>query len=627
MSIELPAYLPYVEEPDTTSEKAEAVTLSLRACATAVSDTETWATKGGVPEGWTGDDAEAAGHARTRFADRTEAIVAALTRATTACDRFTERMDRLEDRREDLNADVVGINDAILALKNTIDNATEPDPGWEEQAARLRTKAANLTGRIEDWQTDVDDAQQTLAQAFQAVDTVGEGQQQATRDPDVDDLLRDLGPISEDPEAVNAWWEGLTDAEREALLVTHPELVGSLNGLPAGDRDEANRAMLQRDLEFLQGFEDRDEELTGEQERLKEQIDKTLEAIANGEAMTDPSTGEPIDTNLLLYMPQAFGNDGAVAIAYGDPDTADHTAIFVPGTTHSMTSIDSAGDDALSLFTEASKSGQSVSSIAWIGYDAPSYNPTDLIDNLLEGGDIGNVALEYFAEAGGTRLSDFVDGLRASDEGDRSHMTVVGHSYGATTVAHAAEDGLDVDSIALIGSPGAGQDVDHASEFDLPPGAEVYVGSADNDPITWLGRDGVIGLGNDPAHEDFGATRFEVDPGEEFTGGGIISEGINDTHSSYFEGESLENLGKIVSNEDAGPGGVTVVEGRDQSGHDYLIDYGVRTGQEFVEDHTYLDEAIEGGGKVIDKTGEVISDVGEGIVDSLGSFSFRGRWG
>ena len=621
MTIELPDYLPYIAEPDSTEEKAVAVTLSLRACATVVSDVETWAVTGGVPEGWSGDDADAAGHARTRFAGRTEAIAAALTKATTACDTFAEALGRLEARRERLNSDVVALNDGILALKNTIANATEPDPGWETQAATARTNAANLAGRITTWRTDVDDAQETLARAFQEVDTVAEGQHQSTQDPDVPALLGELRPIADDPEAVYDWWKGLSAAEREALLVTHPELVGSLNGVPTGDRDEANRAQLERDLRLIEGFEERGEDLDGEQERLKEQVEKTQEAIEKGETRTDPSTNEPIDTNLLLYLPGAFSGDGAVAVSYGDPDTADNTAIFVPGTTHSGTSIDSAGGDALDLFFEASKSGESIASIAWIGYDAPSYSPSSLVDKLLEAGDIGNVGLEFLANTGGERLSDFVDGLRATDQGEQSHMTVIGHSYGATTVAHAAADGLDVDAIALIGSPGASENIDHASQFDLPAGADVYVGSADNDPITWLGNETVVGLGNDPAHEDFGATRFHVDPGDEFTGGGIFSEGINDTHSSYFEGESLENLGSIVTDRDED---VQVVEGRDQAGHDYLIDYGVRSGQEFIEDHTYIDEAVEGAGIVIEETGDVLSDVGQGFVDSLESFG--GMW-
>ncbi len=48
------------------------------------------------------------------------------------------------------------------------------------------------------------------------------------------------------------------------------------------------------------------------------------------------------------------------------------------------------------------------------------------------------------------------------------------------------------------------------------PEGKVYVGAADNDFVTWLGRDGDLGMGRDPAQADFGATVFPVAPGEEF---------------------------------------------------------------------------------------------------------------
>ena len=203
----------------------------------------------------------------------------------------------------------------------------------------------------------------------------------------------------------------------------------------------------------------------------------------------------------MIFAPGAFGGDGAVAVAYGNPDTADHTSINVPGLQTNMNGIGGVSTDAYNVFKSASASNTgSVASIAWIGYNAPDINsPTGFIDTLLQVGDVENVAMERFATAGGHHLSSFVDGLRASDVGDQSHLTVIGHSYGSTTVGHAAtDDGLAADDIILAGSPGAGDNVYTASQL----GDNVWVGASDNDPVSWLGRrGGEIGLGMDPTNE------------------------------------------------------------------------------------------------------------------------------
>src|SRR5204863_1281428 len=40
------------------------------------------------------------------------------------------------------------------------------------------------------------------------------------------------------------WWAGLDAAERSRLTEQRPELVGGLDGVPAADRDRANRRRL-----------------------------------------------------------------------------------------------------------------------------------------------------------------------------------------------------------------------------------------------------------------------------------------------------------------------------------------------------------------------------------------------
>jgi pimeloyl-ACP methyl ester carboxylesterase len=165
---------------------------------------------------------------------------------------------------------------------------------------------------------------------------------------------------------------------------------------------------------------------------------------------------------------------------------------------------------------------------------------------------------------------------------------VIGHSYGSTTTAHAAADGLDADSLVLIGSPGAGGGVHDASGLNMPEG-QVFVGSASHDPVTWLGGEipiqvpgglgldpihlGNLGLGDDPSQGDFGAINFEVDDGQSFHGaGGLVNTGLMQNHTSYFDqgNPALDNMAHVVSGH-----GDEVIDtgGRDQDAHDYLYDW------------------------------------------------------
>ena len=127
-------------------------------------------------------------------------------------------------------------------------------------------------------------------------------------------------------------------------------------------------------------------------------------------------------------------------------------------------------------------------------------------------------------------------------------MTVIGHSYGSTTVADAAAGyAMRTNDAILIGCPGT--DLAHnAGDFHLAPGGHVFVGAASTDPITQLGGlpqihvpgTGVnLALGADPALDGFGSTRFKAEvPGLTF----------ND-HSHYYERgtESLFSMADIVS--------------------------------------------------------------------------------
>lgn len=148
------------------------------------------------------------------------------------------------------------------------------------------------------------------------------------------------------------------------------------------------------------------------------------------------------------------------------------------------------------------------------------------------------------------------------------------------------------------------------------PAGQVFVGAADNDPVSWLGgEDGVlpgswddsIGLGQDPAQSDFGATVFGVDNGEEFHGpGGLLDTGFKQNHVNYFDdgNPALATMADVVS---GNSGAVVDTGGRAQEAHDYLYDW---VGDEAR--HHVVDPVVE----TYDNVSEGVNDAVEGAQDA-----------
>ncbi|WP_322921666.1 alpha/beta hydrolase [Nocardioides renjunii] len=629
-TIAVPAWLP--REPELeVQESSGAVLTDVRAAATAVSDVADWARANGAPDDFAGDAADAADHAVTRFAGDTDVVHAALERGALAIDTFLTAMrqrrtehDELMERRQRLNDD----REALLAR---IEGATADQvEALQAEASALRQRFTSYHQDLVAWRDRVDADEQAAVRALAAVDELAEGVT-AAADPtrvDTGALAAELRRLGTDTDAVNAWWNGLSQAERNALMISDPDLVGNTNGVPTGDRDEANTSAVQRDIEYLLGLQASGQDLSASEQRWLENAQSIELAVANASSAQYAALG--VDAFVMAYQPHAFGGDGIAAVAYGDPDTADHTAVYVPGIMQDGTQIDENGAQALNLYEETLNSmlaedpprPGSVSTIAWIGYDSPNFNPEsmwpwDLGDSA---GDVGHTVTEANAQAGGLALSQFVDGLNSThSEGDQPHLTVIGHSYGSTTSSYAAVGGMDADSLVLIGSPGASEGAHHASDLNMPPG-QVFVGAADNDPVSWLGgEDGLLpgswddslGLGQDPAQSDFGAHVFGVDNGQEFHGpGGLVSTGFMQNHVNYFDdgNPALANMADIVSgNSDD----VVDTGGRTQDAHDYLYDW---AGEEVQ--HHVVEPVVETYEDVRDGVVQTYEGVRDGVVDT-----------
>lgn len=353
------------------------------------------------------------------------------------------------------------------------------------------------------------------------------------------------------PADLRRWWQSLSPPEQDQLVRALPRLVGAADGLPARDRDRANRCRLTADL------------ASGARGAVTTAA--VLDSVGD---RIDPANGAPLPALLLDYDPAAFGGDGRAAVALGDPDLAEDVAVLVPGFGSDLDALPGVTRDALALQQAASTPGSPASVLAWIGYNAPDGSPVAPdADRSLRLRDAAGVAGESAAILGAARLDRLLGGLGlpgGTPADPPAHLTVVGHSYGSTTAAHAfaagtaSPGGPPADDLVLLGSPGAGGGAERA--VDLHPGhgrgaPGVHVAADDHDPVTWLGGPGSSGLGPDPAQAAFGAHRLPTDPGDPLPRAGApgLVEQARHHHGAYLDpdGRTLAAVADVVRGDPA----------------------------------------------------------------------------
>ncbi|MFE6054441.1 alpha/beta hydrolase [Kitasatospora sp. NPDC056446] len=437
-------------------------------------------------------------------------------------------------------------------------------------------QAKQIQARITAALNEADHTDQTISARLAHLATnasSGTGLDSATvkADTDAADALQQIPAAGTDPNSVKTWWNGLTDAQQQRMILNHPDQLGNLDGIPAAARDQANRTNLKNliqdrrrqlaDLgpepEKYLGYVKGEPVTNPEYEKWKAKRDALNEKIAGFQSIQDRLDGKMDDgvggpgyNPPLLLLGIGDQGQGRAIVSWGDPDKARNVSSLVPGLNSTLAGV--GGGDAMTakrIYDSAVKSAgdnretPSVASVFWLGYDAPQ----------LDG---PSVLMQDRADEGGAAYNKFLTGLRATHEGAPAHMTAQGHSYGSLVVGQATQHpgGLPVDDIVLVGSPGVG--VDKASQLGI--GADhVYVGTAKYDPVAaapapgmfipgWAAVEAITNPdgswhGTDPASESFGGQRFSVADGT-----------MTDSHDNYFGkhdkgGDSLPNIGKIVS--------------------------------------------------------------------------------
>lgn len=370
-----------------------------------------------------------------------------------------------------------------------------------------------------------------------------------------------------DAAGVNSWWHtldgepGTLSPRQTVLLDACPSLFGTLEGIPYGARDRANRAALTARIDALTA--ERDAALLRAEEVRDRPGATTLEIAAATTAVTEANerlrpllnirkslNREPLSATRYLCS-LTDDEPPLAAVSIGDLDTATTVVYAVPGmgtTTNDMRSWCKASQNIADLLDEQS------AIVAWIGYETPPVpDVTDPDPAVLD---------NHHAEIGGAALANSLRGLAAVRHDDPVVPDIIAHSYGSTTAAFAMlENDVHVDAFVTLGSAGLPPQADEAS--DLHANA-VYSGQArprllweqeSGDEAAWMGRSLLSEHQVNPMKLSFGGHPFGVETGGD--AGRVVTDHaalMSDSgpRVGYFDkgSEALWNAARAVTRRD-----------------------------------------------------------------------------
>jgi hypothetical protein len=241
--------------------------------------------------------------------------------------------------------------------------------------------------------------------------------------PDWIALVRDHPPA---PNVMVEWWKSLDATTAAALVSGAPLLMGNLDGVAYGARDQANRKTLEREITRLRakledvmslhaaGWEP-GYGVGGGNGAQKVMIEQQIANLTNIEG----SLRSPRNAASRYLIELTGDMPPLAAIAIGDLDSARTATFAVPGmgtTTRDMTGWTNAAQNLFDEQTRVSQDGNRAV-VAWIGYRTPpipvSQGGFDVLDNTL-------------AEQGATNLSSALSGASAVRD-DTLTLNVLGH--------------------------------------------------------------------------------------------------------------------------------------------------------------------------------------------------------
>ncbi|WP_354559957.1 MULTISPECIES: alpha/beta hydrolase [unclassified Rhodococcus (in: high G+C Gram-positive bacteria)] len=350
----------------------------------------------------------------------------------------------------------------------------------DAQADAIEVRIKALLAQFGDGEVQ---ATQAIRVAQHQLDAVSNSPEAATISPAVSDIVNGKTSLPSDPAHLSELWSTLSPADKDALFA-HDNYIGNSDGLPVTDRDHYNRIKL-------------DDELSRAEARDPAVSDRLVDL----QAVLDTIANNP--DRMLLLLDTQSGVQTHAAVAVGNPDTADHVSVTTPGLGTTVGgAIGAMTDEGEQIKLTAEKqldnmpghAGETVSTVAWIGYDAPQLDKEDYTSEESLGGLI-QVSEEWNAQAAAPNLSQFYEGIDASNHDGDPHLTAVGHSYGSLTTGLALQQtpaGI-VDDVIVYGSPGLGTGHDFVDssldKLNIEPG-HAYEMTAHDDPVAHLNRFG-----------------------------------------------------------------------------------------------------------------------------------------
>jgi hypothetical protein len=309
----------------------------------------------------------------------------------------------------------------------------------------------------------------------------------------------------EDPAAFRDWWNALSQEQKDAAFASDPN-IGNHDGMPSAARDRYGKLNLADQLAKAQAAADRADALRAQHpdwaadhsggadagyqnesgyDEWKSQYDAATHDARHLPDLKAVDEALRLDPNrTLLLLDTESGSQVRAAIAVGNPDTADHVSVTTPGlnTTVHGAIKDMAGEaglvreEALRQLQVNGRRDETVSTIAWIGYDPPQIAGDDLRSTLAG---VWGVTQDDLARSGAHDLAGFYDGIRAVHQGPLD-LTAIGHSYGSLTTGLALQEPGDhgVGRALFYGSPGI--EAATPAQLNLQPGQVFTMATPDD---------------------------------------------------------------------------------------------------------------------------------------------------
>lgn len=373
-----------------------------------------------------------------------------------------------------------------------------------------------------------------------------------------------------------AWWKSLPE-ERKRFLIEHcPDDIRHLDGLPADDRNKANRNALYGYVDAYgtkrQGaLADAEEAIDKAQHKLnslmsrgsaadrmlvtsgrsdtalpaaRAELERAMEAYKDLKTIHDQiDSSKRADAYLLDFNYDTKHHRTTAIVASGNPDTASYVSTLVPGIGTNVRErlgyYMGINDQLRAQAGQAGVDSNKVATISYLGYVAPK--------NSLHDGGIVQAAFISYANEGAPKIARFMEGLRAHGNANNHSFlnTLLTHSYGSTTGGIAATQTAPgtIDRLILTGSPGSG--VQSIDQYNVPKG-HVYESSAyAGDMVEGLGTDGSYGknpqklegithLSGDVSDTKDNRQLLREYPNPKFEGTAASHHPISN-HSAYFD--------------------------------------------------------------------------------------------